>query len=87
MTWSSPGAIAAKNATTSVPIVAAPMGDPVGSGLAASLAQPGGNLTGMSVEWDQGMGGKWLELAQETIPQPSTVAVTANPDLRCIETW
>jgi putative ABC transport system substrate-binding protein len=46
VTWSTPGAIAARNATNTIPIVAAAMGDPVGSGLAASLAHPGGNLTG-----------------------------------------
>jgi putative ABC transport system substrate-binding protein len=82
ITWSTPGAIAARNATSTTPIVAAAMGDPVGSGLAASLAHPGGNLTGMSVGWGQGMGGKWLELLQETVPRLYTVAVTVNRDLK-----
>ena len=48
-TGSTPGAIAAKNATSTIPIVAIAMGDPVRSGLVASLARPGGNLTGMSM--------------------------------------
>jgi len=56
------------------------MGDPVGSGVAASLAHPGGNLTGFSQGWDEGIGGKWLELLQETVPRLSTVALFANPD-------
>lgn len=81
VTWTTPGARAAKNATSTVPIVAAAMGDPVGSGLVVSLARPGGNLTGLSSGWGRGIGGKWLELLQETVPQLSTVAVTMNPDI------
>lgn len=82
VTWSTPGAMAARKATNTIPIVATAMGDPVGSGLAASLARPGGNLTGLSVGLGQGMAGKWLELLQETIPHLSTVAVTTNPDIQ-----
>jgi putative tryptophan/tyrosine transport system substrate-binding protein len=73
-------AIAAKNATSTIPIVDALMGDPVGTGLVVSLARPGGNLTGLSMGWTQGMAGKWLELLQETVPRLSTVAVIADPD-------
>lgn len=80
VTYSTPAAIAAKNATSTIPIVAAGMGDPIGSGLVASLARPGGNLTGLSVAWAEGLAGKWLELLQETVPQLTTVAVIANPD-------
>jgi ABC-type uncharacterized transport system substrate-binding protein len=80
VTWSTGAAIVAKNATSTVPIVAAVMGDPVGSGLAASLARPGGNLTGLSVGLAQGLTGKWVELLQELVPRLSTVAVIANPD-------
>jgi putative tryptophan/tyrosine transport system substrate-binding protein len=79
-TGSTPGAIAAKNATSTIPIVAMGMGDPVRSGVVASLARPGGNLTGLSLGWGEGVGGKWLELLQETVPRLSTVAVIANPD-------
>ena len=78
VTYSTPAAIAAKNATSTVPIVVAHMGDPVASGLAASLAHPGGNLTGLSLGWAD-IAGKWLELLQETIPRLSTVAVIGDP--------
>ena len=64
-TYSTPGAIAAKNATSAIPIVAAAMGDPVGTGLAGSLAHPGGNLTGLSLGFGEGIAGKSLELLQE----------------------
>lgn len=80
VTWSTSAASAAKNATSTVPIVVAVMGDPVRSGLAASLARPGSNLTGLSVGFGEGLVGKWLELLQEIVPRLSTVAVIANPD-------
>jgi putative ABC transport system substrate-binding protein len=79
VTYSTPAAIAAKNATRTVPIVDALMGDPVGTGLAATLARPGGNLTGLSLGWAD-IASKWLELLQETVPRLSTVAVLENPD-------
>ncbi len=78
-TYGTPAAIAAKKATSTVPIVAAMMSDPVGTGLAASLARPGGNLTGISLAFAEGFGGKWLELLHETVPRLSTVAVIGNP--------
>ena len=80
VTYTTPAAVAAKSATGTIPIVAALMGDPVRSGLAASLARPGGNLTGLSSGFAEGFAGKWLELLQETVPQLSTVAVFENPD-------
>jgi putative ABC transport system substrate-binding protein len=80
VTFSTPAAIAAKNATTTIPIVDASMADPVRAGLVASLAHPGGNLTGLSNGWGEGMAGKWFELLQETVPRLSAVAVIANPD-------
>jgi putative tryptophan/tyrosine transport system substrate-binding protein len=79
-TYTTPAAIAAKKATSTIPIVDAIMGDPVGTGLATSLAKPGANLTGLSMANTEEMAGKWLELLQETIPRLSTVAVVANPD-------
>jgi putative ABC transport system substrate-binding protein len=79
VTYSTPAALAAKTATSTIPIVAAGMGDPVGSRLVTSLSRPGGNLTGLSVGWE-GIAGKWLELLQETVPQLITVAVIANPN-------
>lgn len=80
VTYSTPAGIAAKNATSTVPIVNAAMLDPVRDGLVASLARPGGNLTGMSWAWSEGFGGKLLELLQETVPRLSTVALITNPD-------
>jgi len=80
VTYSTPAALAAKRATSKVPIVVAIMGEPVKSGLVASLAHPGGNVTGLSLAWAEGICGKWLELLQETVPKLSTVAVLCNPD-------
>jgi len=80
ITYGTPAAIAAKNATSTIPIVIAAFGDPVGTGLVASLARPGGNLTGMSMQLGEGMAGKWLELLQEMVPRLSTLAIIANTD-------
>jgi putative ABC transport system substrate-binding protein len=80
VTYSTPAAAAVKNATSTVPIVVAAMGDPVGTGLATGLARPGGNLTGLSLGWGGGIGGKFLELLQETVPRLTTVAFLTNPD-------
>ena len=80
VTWGTPGAHAAKNATSTVPIVAV-MGEPVRTGLVDSLSRPGANLTGLSVGFSEGMASKWLELLQELVPRLSTVAVILNPDI------
>ena len=80
VTSGTPAAVAAKKATSTIPIVATSIGDPVRSGLAPSLGHPGGNLTGISLGWTEGMAGKWLELLQEAVPRLSTVAVIVNPD-------
>jgi len=77
-TGSTPAAVAAKNATSTIPIVAMGMGDPVRSGVVASLARPGGNLTGMSMGYGEEFSGKWLELLQETVPRLTTVAMIVN---------
>ena len=79
VTWTTSAAIAAKKATSTVPIVVAVMGDPVRSGLVASLARPGGNLTGLSVGLAQGLASKWVELLKDMVPRLSTLAVIANP--------
>ena len=71
-------AIAAKAATPTVPIVFTLAGDPVGSGLVASLAQPGGNVTGLSNVAAE-LGGKQLQLLKEAVPAVSRVAVLYNP--------
>ena len=73
------GALAAKRATSTIPIVGL-MGDPVGAGLVESLARPGGNLTGVSVQNTEGIPGKWMELIREAVPGVSTVAVIVNPE-------
>jgi putative ABC transport system substrate-binding protein len=70
-------AVAAKQATNSIPIVVAGMGDPVAAGLAESIARPGGNLTGLSVQNTEGLPGKWLELLKETVSRLATVATVA----------
>ena len=72
-----PAAQAAKQATSEIPIVMAPAGDPVATGLVASLARPGGNLTGMSAATAD-LAGKTLELIREVIPSARRVAVLAN---------
>jgi putative tryptophan/tyrosine transport system substrate-binding protein len=73
-----PAALAAKDATTTIPIVMMGIGDPVGSGLVASLARPGGNVTGLaSVQTD--LVGKELEFLKDVLPTVSRVAVLWNP--------
>jgi putative tryptophan/tyrosine transport system substrate-binding protein len=69
---------AAQHATHTIPIVMAGTGDPVGQGLVASLARPGGNITGLSLLMAE-LPGKGLELLKETVPQSASVAVLANP--------
>jgi putative tryptophan/tyrosine transport system substrate-binding protein len=73
VTTSTPVSQAAKDATTSIPIVMAVSADPVGTGLVASLARPGGNITGMSSISPE-LGGKRLELLRELLPTLSRVA-------------
>jgi putative ABC transport system substrate-binding protein len=71
-------ALAAQKATRAIPIVMAVAGDPVASGLVESLAQPGGNITGLS-QMNVELVGKRLELLREMIPKLSRVAVLWNP--------
>src|SRR5215831_11723720 len=73
-----PAALAAKNATTTTPIVFI-AGDPLGSGLVPSLARPSGNLTGLSISLGEDFSGKWLELLKEAVPKTSRTAVLWNP--------
>jgi putative ABC transport system substrate-binding protein len=72
-----PTAQAAKQATGDIPIVMAPAGDPVATGLVASLARPGGNITGLSAASAE-IVGKSLDLIREVIPSARRVAVLAN---------
>ena len=69
---------ALKTATQKIPIVFAGLSDPVGDGIVASLAKPGGNITGFS-SFEAGMAGKWLQLLKEIAPGTQRVAVLYNP--------
>jgi putative ABC transport system substrate-binding protein len=71
-------AIAAKNATTVIPIVFTLVSEPVGSGLVASLAQPGGNITGLS-SVHGALTAKRLELLKEAVPSLKSILLLANP--------
>lgn len=78
--FQTPAVAAAKEATTEIPIVMGAAGDPVGTGLVASLARPGGNVTGMAGAGAE-LGAKMLELMREVLPRLRRVAVLANaPD-------
>ena len=72
-----PAITAAKNATREIPIVMAPAGDPVGTGLVASLARPGGNITGVSATGTEATG-KTLELIREAVPSARKVGMLLN---------
>jgi len=74
-----PAAAAAKNATQTIPIVMIAVTDPVGLGLIASLARPGGNVTGLSYSVGPEIIGKQLELLKETVPKVRRVAILSNP--------
>ncbi len=78
VTHTTPGALAAKTATTTIPIGMANSGDPVGVGLVASLARPGGNITGQT-NLAAGLSAKRFELLKETVPGISRAAVLSNP--------
>jgi putative ABC transport system substrate-binding protein len=72
-----PAVQAAKNATNTIPIVMTGSADPVGTGFVASLARPGGNITGMSSMLPE-LAGKRLELLKDTVPKLSRVAFLAH---------
>ena len=78
--WSNPGLAAIKEATQSVPVVFALVGDPVGSGLVASLARPGGNITGFQ-NFEPTASGKWLELLKEIAPGLRRVGLVYNQNI------
>ena len=72
-------AVAAKQATSTIPIVVAGAADPVEGGLVASLARPGGNVTGLSAVVGPEITGKQLELLKAAVPQVSRIAILWNP--------
>lgn len=77
VTWASAPVLAAKRSTTTIPIVFAAQMDPVGAGVVASLARPGGNITGMSIQQTD-TAGKRIELLREVAPKLARLAVMAN---------
>jgi putative tryptophan/tyrosine transport system substrate-binding protein len=79
ITQGTTGSIAAKQATTSIPIIMVNVGDPVASGLVASLARPGGNITGLSV-FSPEIHSKRIELLQKVLPRIVKVAALFNAD-------
>jgi putative ABC transport system substrate-binding protein len=81
VTGSNPGTMAAKQATTTIPIVMVVGQDPVGAGLIASVRRPGGNVTGLSSSVGPEINGKRVELLKEVVPRMSRVAGLWNPDL------
>ena len=74
-----PGSLAAKSATATIPIVFVAVADPVGAGLVPNLARPGGNVTGITHMVAE-LTGKRLELLKELVPSASRIAVIVNPD-------
>ena len=77
VSWGTPASLAAYQATSTIPIVMS-AGDPIGSGIVPSLARPGGNVTGMSVQMAE-QEGKRLELLKKLLPNLARVAVISNP--------
>src|ERR1700693_4111513 len=78
VTTGTPGALAAMQATKTIPIVMASSADPVGSGLVLSLARPEGNVTGFTILGPQ-LEGKRLEFLKQAVPELSRIAVLWNP--------
>jgi ABC-type uncharacterized transport system substrate-binding protein len=81
LVWTTSAALAAKAATSTIPILFTTANDPVGSGLAESLARPGGNVTGIASLAAE-LSGKRLELLKEALPRLSRVAVLLNASNR-----
>src|SRR3954452_1433151 len=77
VTWASAPVLAAKRATTTIPIVFAAQMDPVGAGVVASLAKPGGNVTGVSIQQTD-TAGKRIEFLREMVPKLARLGVMAN---------
>jgi putative ABC transport system substrate-binding protein len=76
-TYGTPPSMAAKKATAVIPIVFAAAGDPVGTGLVASLARPGGNITGLSIQQTD-LASKRLEILREVLPGLRTLAILVD---------
>ena len=79
VTAGTPATQAVKKATTAVPLIMVAVGNPVATGIVASLRQPGGNITGLT-SISEDLEGKRLELLREVLPTVSRVTVLWNPD-------
>ncbi len=79
VTRGTPAALAAKQATQTIPVVMASSGDPVVEGIVASLARPGGNITGLYIIAPPELGGKRLQLLKEAVPGASRIGILWNP--------
>jgi putative ABC transport system substrate-binding protein len=77
VTRGTPASLAARDASTTIPVVMAAVGEPVGAGLVASLARPGGNVTGFSAFANE-LAGKRVEIVKELLPGSSRVALLNN---------
>jgi putative ABC transport system substrate-binding protein len=73
-----PAAVALRRETRTIPIVFASIGDPIGFGLIASLARPGGNFTGFTT-YEASIAGKWLAMLKEIAPSIKRTAIVGNP--------
>ena len=81
VTGTNPNTVAAMTATTTIPIVMTNSFNPVGNGLVASLARPGGNVTGFAVDTGYEIFGKRLELLKDAVPNLSRIGLLWNPDV------
>jgi putative ABC transport system substrate-binding protein len=79
LAFTTPATAALQRETPTIPIVFTVVSDPVGSGFVASLARPGGNITGFS-NIEASMGGKWLTLIKQVAPRIGRAAIMFNPD-------
>ena len=87
VTGANPVIAAVKQATATIPVVMATSRDPVGSGFIASLARPGGNITGLTSDPTPDVQGKRLELLKQVLPRASRVALLWNPAPPGAETY
>jgi putative ABC transport system substrate-binding protein len=79
VTGGNPVVAAVQQATATIPVVMAASRDPVGSGFVASLAAPGGNITGVTSDAASGIVGKHLELLKQAVPRATRIALLWNP--------
>jgi putative tryptophan/tyrosine transport system substrate-binding protein len=86
LTVGTPATVAVQRETRTIPIVFGGLGDPVASGIVASLNQPGGNITGLAL-FEASLGGKWVELLLEIAPGLKRAALMFNPDIIPISTF